>query len=347
MKKKKQYSLIITMAALAFVGAACSPSSLRGNGTGGVFKTENSGQDFKQIVKIDDRQNISSVSILDLAISENDPNVIYAGTAANGLFKSTNGGETWTQLFSGSTVNSLVLEKGSNDVVYAAITVNGRGKIFKTTDGGTNWKDVYSEAKSKVDVLTLAMDNSSSIIYAGDSQGVLFKSSDAGESWSVIHRPEQPISFIKTSRTNPSRLYYASESSLLTSSDGGSTFQVLEFKFPERKSNITSLAIDPQNDNIIYLGSERSIVKSVDGGKTFTSVNILNPTGPAIRSINIDPNNGSRWFYGSGSSFYKTVDSGANWSVTQLNSNRAISVIRPNPASPEVMYIGTVSVEKK
>lgn len=336
------------MAALSFIGAACSPSSLRGTNTGGVFKTENSGQDFKQMVKIDEEQNISSVSISDLAISDNDPNIIYAATASNGLFKSSNAGETWTQLFSGSTIHSLVLERGSSDTLYAAITVNGRGKIFKTTDGGTNWKDIYSEAKSKVDVQVLAIDNfSSSTIYAGDSQGVLFRSSDRGDSWSVIHRTEQPISFIRMSRTSSSKLYYASGSALFVTTNGGVSFDLLEFKFPERKSNITSLVVDPRNDNIVYLGSERSIIKSVDGGKSFTTVNILNPTGPAIRSINIDNNDSSRWFYGSGSAFYKTVDNGSNWSVTQLNSNRAISVIKANPSNSEVMYIGTVSVEKK
>lgn len=347
-KNKKQTSLIIIcLFSLSFLGASCSSGSFSLKNSGGVFKTEDKGKEFVQKVKIDEENTISDIDILDIAISVRDSNIVYLGTNGSGVFKSDNGGENWRQLFGDTVARDIEIDPLSSEVVYVSVTSGERGKIFKTSDGGENWDSVYAEAKSGVEILSLKIDRfSSSKIYAGNSAGVVLRSVDFGNTWKVINKSDEPVSNIKISQINPLKIYYATESALFVSNDGGSSFEELEVKIPERKAAVVSFELDPKNDSVIYVGSGRNILKSVDGGVSFSSVNILNPTGPAINGISINPKNSSEWFYGSGFSFYRTFDNGTTWSVTQLNSTRVIKVIEIDPINPDIIYLGMEKIKK-
>ena len=79
-----------------------------------------------------------------------DPNIVYVGTAAGGVWKTTNGGTTWKPLFekqSTLSIGDLALEPGNPEVIYVGTGEGnprnsvsfGRG-VYKSTDGGTTWK---------------------------------------------------------------------------------------------------------------------------------------------------------------------------------------------------------------
>src|SRR5262249_472229 len=147
------------------------------------------------------------------------PTTLYAGTSSAGVFKSTDGGTSWSAVNSGLTavhISDVAIDPRNASTLYAA-TDSG---LVKTTDGGTNWSPANSGLAWSGFPLAIDPENTSTIFAAGcatktgseaSSCGV-FKSTDGGTSWSA--------SFL-----------------------AGSNW-------------ISALAVDPQNSNIVYATSQ-------------------------------------------------------------------------------------------
>lgn len=127
--------------------------------------------------------------ISNLALCASNPSIIYAGGANDGIYKSTDNGQTWAVLpNTGHGQTSLLLVDPDNpNVVYA-----GFEGLSKSLDGGRTWRTISQDFHETMRVERLAFDpNHSSTLYiAGprhDQQGYgVFKSSDAGENWMDI-----------------------------------------------------------------------------------------------------------------------------------------------------------------
>jgi photosystem II stability/assembly factor-like uncharacterized protein len=179
-----------------------------------------------------------------IVIDPLDPLVLYAGTGWRrwsgspetiGIFKSTDGGETWQEKLSEGldAVAALLIDADSSSYIYAGVYTEGGGPGFrKSADGGETW---MSRRVGRLwpwdDIVALAMTpagSSLSVIYAvNESDGDVFKSTDRGDSWA-------PTDIPFTSETSP-------------------------------------LAVDPNNPNVIYAGSmyyQGNLFKSTDGGDT-------------------------------------------------------------------------------
>ena len=114
-----------------------------------------------------------------LAIDPSTPQTIYAGTYDDGVFKSTNGGTSWTPITSGLTetyIYSLAINPKAPQTIYAG----AGGGIFKSTNGGTSWTQVSSGLTSNI-VYSLAINPSNpQIVYAGSRGDGVFKSTNGG-----------------------------------------------------------------------------------------------------------------------------------------------------------------------
>jgi photosystem II stability/assembly factor-like uncharacterized protein len=125
-----------------------------GSATGGVWKSVNEGTTFIPVF-----EGMSTASIGDLAIDPNDPNVVWVGTgeanifrssnAGSGVFKTTDGGNTWTitGLENTFTIGRIKINPKNSDVVYVAATghewtPNNERGLFKTSDGGKSWQKI-------------------------------------------------------------------------------------------------------------------------------------------------------------------------------------------------------------
>ena len=186
-----------------------------GGVAGGVWKTVDGGQYWENIT--DGQFAVSSVGAL--AVSEADPNVIYAGTGestirldvswGDGVYRSTDGGETWKNvgLEDSRHIGEIRIHPRDPDVAYVAALGHAFGPneergVYRTTNGGASWECVLhvSERAGAVD---LALDvNNPRILYAsiwqvhrhfwelisGGPDSGLWKSSDGGDSWTEISR---------------------------------------------------------------------------------------------------------------------------------------------------------------
>ena len=180
---------------------------------GGVWKTEDAGQYWQCIS--DGFFNTSSVGAL--AVSEVDPNVIYAGTGeatiridvshGDGVYKSTDAGRSWQHIGLDDTrhIGKIRIHPQDPDTVFVAALGHAFGRnqqrgVFKSTDGGASWKHVLF-VSDKAGAVDLSIDQSNPrIMYAstweayrnfhmissgGEDSGI-WRSTDGGDSWQNI-----------------------------------------------------------------------------------------------------------------------------------------------------------------
>ncbi len=128
-----------------------------------------------------------------LVIHPQDSNTIWVGGATGGVWKSTDGGQTWkpqTDFAPVLSINSLVIDSNDPNTLYAGTgeqTQNWRGAgIFKTTDGGQTWNQLPSTNTSDFYfVNNIAVSHAaSSHLYAATNTG-LWASSDSGLTWTL------------------------------------------------------------------------------------------------------------------------------------------------------------------
>ena len=120
-----------------------------------------------------------------LAIDPSSPATLYAGTDSNGVYKSVNGGASWTAVNAGLT-NTTVLALAVDPSAPAKIYAGTFGGAFKSIDGGGSWTTINAGlAGTNVDALAIDPSNPATI-YAGSGGGVS-KSVNGGQSWTAMN----------------------------------------------------------------------------------------------------------------------------------------------------------------
>ena len=143
-----------------------------------------------------------------LTIDPTAPATVYAGLA-NGGFKTTNGGGSWTAMaeLTGRSVSAIAIDPSTPTTVYAATN----GGVFKSLDGGGAWAAANTGLPSLP--FRLAIDRSSpATIYAGTVEDGVFRSEDGGASWTSLSSGLPPFSLVRDltiDPTNPTKIYAA------------------------------------------------------------------------------------------------------------------------------------------
>jgi photosystem II stability/assembly factor-like uncharacterized protein len=141
------------------------------------------------------------------AIDQTIPTTLYAG--GEGVFKSTDGGQTWAAINTGlpnsSQVNALVIDPIHPSTLYAGTNNYG---VFKSTDGGQHWTAINTGLFNTY-VSALALDPTTpTTLYAG-GEGV-FKSTDGGQHWTAMNTGlsnKREVNALAFDPTTPTTLY--------------------------------------------------------------------------------------------------------------------------------------------
>ena len=270
---------------------------------GGIWKSMNNGVTWKPIF---DDQEISSAGML--AIAPSDTNIVWAGTGepnsrntiepGAGVYKSTNGGQTWTFMGLRNTqhIGRIQIDPRNANVVYVAALgpawkAGGDRGLYKTTDGGATWKLIKAGANPKTGAIDVQLDPSNPDVvylamweryrtpYSLNSGGVgsaLFKSTDGGATWTEIKGngyPEGPKGRIglAISRSNPQIVYALTEAASVA--PGPVVFQ----RAP----------------------AANGLYRSTDGGKTWTQMNNIDTRPFYYSQVRVDPANPDRVYFSS------------------------------------------------
>jgi photosystem II stability/assembly factor-like uncharacterized protein len=317
---------------------------------GGVWKTTSGGATWTNIS--DGKSDIASVGAI--AVAPSDPNVIYVGageadwredlTYGDGMWRSTDGGETWRHLGLEDTrhIAAVRVDPKNPDVVYIAAMGHAFGPnptrgVFRSTDGGKTWQKVLFVDDS-TGAIDLALDPANPrILYAamwknqrspwgfsaGGGRSGLWKSTDGGDSWADITAraglPPRPLGRIgvTVSPANPGRLWASVEApdstgGIFRSDDAGKTWERVnaDQKFMVRPWYFSFVTADPADENTVYV-LNLSTWRSVDGGRTFSRLRV--PHGDC-HTLWIDPRDPRRMIEANDGGATVSLDNGTTWS---------------------------------
>jgi len=255
---------------------------------GGVWKTTNGGTSWSTTTDF-----MANLVVACMAIDPKEPNVLYAGTGesfasrlkGNGIFKTTDGGSTWTQLTSTANknfefVNRLAISPTNNQILLAA-TQKG---IFRSTNRGETWSP-STVTTAVTDVLFHPGDGTKCIAGDAGSPGVpgrAYYSIDGGVNWIVANGLPQGAKRIELAyaKSDPEKVYAQVQippsGQIFRSTDGGQTY-ALRNLVPasccgDGQNYANALWVDPTNADTLVAGGVLNLWRSTDGGIQFTRI---------------------------------------------------------------------------
>lgn len=285
-----------------------------------------------------------------IAISNANPEIVYASSVSGGIFKSTNGGSAWfpvSDFAPNLAISSLVIDPNNNNILYAGTgegffnydAVRGEG-VLKSTDAGSTWTILKNFSGTVnfpffINDLYLRPD-STNILYAATNNG-LFRTTNSGNNWIFIHQGSSSVraTQIVGDPQTPTTFYVCygnhSQDGIYKTTNGGVSFTKLTNGFPTAGYNRIALAVSKSNPNILFASLDsatlhytHSIQKSTDGGATWTAVakpidnelggSHLGGQGWYNNVIAIHPTDQNIVFAG-GINLFKSTNGGANWSM--------------------------------
>ena len=301
--------------------------------TGGVWKSVNAGTTWASVF-----DGTGQHSVSELAIAPSDTNAIWAGTGEEdsrnsispgaGVFKSTDGGRTWTSMGLRETqhIGRIIVHPTNPNVVWVAALGRAWGPnrergLYKTTDGGTSWRLVKS-ISDRAGFVDLAIDPSNpDVLYGVSWQRVrspyslqsggpgsgLWKSTDGGETWTAITGNGLPTSIwgrsgVAVAPSAPNTVY------LLVEADSNPN--------PESVRAARVRGFVPDTTRRAQLQS--GLFRSTDAGATWTRMNSENNRPFYYSNLRVDPRNPDRVYWLStqarysndGGRTYRTIGSG-------------------------------------
>jgi photosystem II stability/assembly factor-like uncharacterized protein len=281
-----------------------------GYSTGGVWKTVNGGQTWLPIF---DGQNYMSIG--DITLDPSNPNTVYVGTGdlnisgypfiGDGLWKSTNGGQTWSHLGLTETrvISKVIVHPSDPNTIYVGamgqpFARDGNRGLFRTKNGGQTWEKVLF-VNEQSGVIDMEIDPSSpNILYACV--------------WNRI-------------RNNQESIVSGPDARIWKSYDGGSTWGMLTGGLPQEDYSRCGIALDklnPQHLSAVYVNTRLqfdAIYETFDSGGTWTKSessgldsNLMSNFGWYFGKVFINPfNSNDQWVLGVNG--WNTTDGGQSW----------------------------------
>ena len=368
----------------------CSPTAADtyyvAGADGGVWRTTDGGANWTPLT------NVMPTSAMGaLAMDPTDENVLYAGTGeanfANhsryglGLYRTADGGETWEQLaegtFAGRCFSRIVVDPGSPNVLYAAVThaggfpvaVAARGHpqtwgplgVFKSTDHGATWTHL-TNGLPDLSATDLAIDPTSPLVlYAaighifGHLGNGVYKSIDGGASWTRLSGglPTSSVGRISLaiSPSTPAVLYTihtyactdtgggASTLNVYKTIDGGATWT------PQNPGNfqasygwyLSTVMVHPTDPNTVFVGG-LNLLRSTSGGGNWSYV-----TPPHVDMHALAWDAAGRLVVGDDGGVHRSGDLGSSWTSHNqgLGCIQFYAGLSLSPADPNYVYGGT------
>lgn len=280
-----------------------------------------------------------------------DPEIIWAGSATGGIWKSVNGGEKWfpvtdelpSMIISDIEVNpnnrNMILAGTGNDK-FLSINLGPGVGVLKSTDNGVSWHQTGFNFLSGQNVSVskiLWKPGSADSVYMAASNG-LWLSANNGDTWSLLRSGR--ISALDFDEGSPNNIYSVIRSEgVFKSTDGGESWNLMTNGLPTGSAiGFSSLSVSKSDPEIMYVSISHAstfgsmgLFKSTDSGNSWMQIsnapNVLcQPNFPTqcqgwyVNLISVSPVDPELIFYG-GVQFWRSSNGGANWTWHDLFSN--------------------------
>ena len=307
--------------------------------SGGLWKTTNGGMTFRSQF-----WQMSTTALGAVAVSQKNPGVLWLGTGeqnsrnssswGDGVYKSTDGGETWTHvgLENSEHISQVIIDPRNDNVVYVAALgplwrEGGDRGIFKTTDGGKTWVNTLPGANARTGFIDLVMD------------------------------PKNPEKLIAAAWEKERRAYRFGSggpgSGVYMTEDGGKNWRPVTDGLPESELGRVGLDVMQSNPKVWIATIEsgpppardnadqqtRGVYRSEDGGKSWKRINSLNPRPFYFSIPRQDPLDFNR-IYVPAVNFHFSTDAGETFRTMNMNIHVDHHAMWINPTDSNHMIIG-------
>jgi photosystem II stability/assembly factor-like uncharacterized protein len=339
----------------------------------GIYKSVDGGKTWRHL-GLRDGQQIPAI-----LVDPRDPNKVlvavlghpYGANAERGVFRSTDGGETWDKVLyrdENTGAVALAFDPSNSQTIYAVLWASRQGpwengawqgegsSLYKSTDGGTSWRPIGKGLPSTkqglgrvgIDVARSDPNRLYALVDAPQLGGV-YRSDDAGESWQRINSEPRlwgrgsDFAEVKIHPRNRDTIFIANTSTY-RSTDGGQTFTAI--KGAPGGDDYHTIWINPDNPDIMLLASDQGAIVTVNAGRTWSSW-YNQPTAQFYHVI--ADNQFPYWVYGgqqeSGSA---GVASRGNDGQITIREWHPVGVeeygyVAPDPLNPDLIYGGKVT----
>lgn len=334
--------------------------------SGGVYRSSDGGASW--IRALGPGLPTGPIVASDLLIDPADPNKVYAalgyvaGSANNGVYKSTDGGVTFTKLAGGlPTTNvgriNIAIARSNTQVLYASvqdISNDGLLGIWRTLDGGANWsKRTASTASCGIqcwyDMVLVVHPTTSDMVFFGGVQ--FYRSTNGAQTFSLAIEGGGPTGGM---HVDQHALVYSPSltDQLWVGNDGGvwrtdASSAALPLNWVNANTNLAllqfqSVAVPPADPNIAYGGTQDNGTNKYTGGIVWSHV--ADGDGGQTAVDYVVPQTVYHAFYGV--SFARSDNGGGTWATKQtgLNTGDRSQFYVPveiDPTASAVLYLGT------
>jgi len=228
--------------------------------------------------------------------------LVYVGAASGGLWKSTNGGTTFRDVFEDEIqiIGAIAIDQNHKDTVWVGTgepwtrnSISVGNGIYKTTDGGEEWEMIGLEGTDHIAKIIINPKNSDEVyvaalggVWAPNEERGVFKTTDGGKSWEKILFVDENTGCADLTMhpTNPNILYAGMwdfqrkpytfrsggpGSNLYRTEDGGATWEIVEVETEYDELGRIAVAFSHADANVIYtiIESEKTgLYRTMDGG---------------------------------------------------------------------------------
>ena len=287
-----------------------------GCAAGGIFKTTDAGLNWQPLF-----DDFSYLAIGDLTFNPLNPNTVFAGTGdpnisgypfvGDGIYKSSNGGETWQHLGLSEVgiVSRMYISPTDTNLIYVAamgipFEQNPHRGLYRSSDGGQSWQQVlFVDTDAGIIDLVVNPENDQTVYAA---------------SWNRI-------------RNNSISTIWGNDAKIWKSTNGGNTWSVLGGGLPTGYNGRIGLTISELDTNLLYAVYANTasdiggLYKTMDAGNSWTSIPVGSPLSWAYSGfgwyfgqIRINPYDNDELFV-LGVDLYRSNNAGTNWSAVGPN----------------------------
>lgn len=307
-----------------------------------LYKSTNGGSNAWQI-----REGTTPApDIHTVAIDPRVPSTIYAGTSNRGVFRSRDGGATWSHMAAGlptlvypgrpvgESIVDLEVSPALGSPVYA--TTSRRG-VYRSERGENRWREANNGLVA-TRIWEVALDpRSPSVVYAGTQNGGLWRSRDGGRHWVRRGLTGRIVSGIAVDPVKGRIVWAAAGTGLYRSGNRGRTWK-RRLRLPDLTS-VSVVAIAPSNRRFVYAGTRgRGLYRSWNSGRTWHPPELR--AVDDVSSIAVHPRRPRTLWVGVGGLVLHSSDGGVTFleRAKGLPTHVEVNAIVVNPRNPRVLY---------
>ncbi len=285
--------------------------------------------------------------IRSMAIHPSNGDVVFAGSAEGGVWRSEDAGQSWYPLMQyelSLAVGAIAIDPINPNIIYAGTGepttwpgYEGVG-VLKSIDGGATWSNTGTIGNGHIARVAIDPTNTS-VVYCAGFSGGLYRTTNGGTSWSLIQSGDVTDFVLDPTSTN---ILYSGirNDGVYKSTDNGATWAKLSAGLPATASNRVMLSLCTSSPQVIYAKLDQTVYKTTNSGNNWTNLGnhggntygywctyvFVDPTDPDIvfaAGVNLDKSS-------DGGATWTSVLGGTDWERDRLHPDQHAMVIDPS-----------------